>query len=206
MSSPLLDPNWRFGKLLSQNAEGVRVASTSYLGMVSSKVRVIPNRFTKNWIHAPHRHASHVCCAVSLVTFIVPERVEGIRCSTMPRRSSVLCHSVYPSRQSHSAGAPPCAVQEHEKGRNRHRPNIHDCHHSIRTPSPRAYIIVPLESRFLPFLDDGQPVEGIILLGGAVDARISVKRGAITLNEAGETHSWHGPAGHPLPECSHPAL
>jgi uncharacterized SAM-binding protein YcdF (DUF218 family) len=49
-----------------------------------------------------------------------------------------------------------------------------------------AYIIVPLESRFLPFLDDGQPVEGIILLGGAVDARISVKRGAITLNEAGE--------------------
>jgi len=49
-----------------------------------------------------------------------------------------------------------------------------------------TYLMAPLEERFPPFSDDGKPVDGIVLLGGAVDASDSVARGRIIANEAAE--------------------
>ena len=49
-----------------------------------------------------------------------------------------------------------------------------------------TYLIVPLEDRFPPFNDDGMPVDGIVLLGGAVEASDSVSRGQMIVNEAAE--------------------
>ena len=49
-----------------------------------------------------------------------------------------------------------------------------------------TYLMAPLEERFPPFSDDGKPVHGIVLLGGAVDASDSVARGRIIANEAAE--------------------
>ncbi|KFG68581.1 YdcF family protein [Microvirga sp. BSC39] len=49
-----------------------------------------------------------------------------------------------------------------------------------------SYILLPLEERFAPFRDDGRPVDGIILLGGAVEASDSKARGSIVANEAAE--------------------
>jgi len=49
-----------------------------------------------------------------------------------------------------------------------------------------SYILIPLEERFPPFRDDGRPVDGIILLGGAVEASDSVSRGSIVANESAE--------------------
>lgn len=53
--------------------------------------------------------------------------------------------------------------------------------------SPVAnYIILPLEERFPRFEHDGRPVDGIILLGGAIEASESSSRGSIVANEASE--------------------
>ena len=49
-----------------------------------------------------------------------------------------------------------------------------------------TYILVPLEERFPVFRDDGRPVDGIILLGGAVEASDSAARGTIVANESAE--------------------
>jgi uncharacterized SAM-binding protein YcdF (DUF218 family) len=49
-----------------------------------------------------------------------------------------------------------------------------------------TYLLVPLEERFPPFRDDGQPVDGIVLLGGSVEAADSVSRGTIVANESAE--------------------
>ncbi|WP_262272042.1 YdcF family protein [Microvirga yunnanensis] len=48
------------------------------------------------------------------------------------------------------------------------------------------YILLPLEERFPAFRDDGRPVEGIILLGGSVEAADSASRGMIVSNESAE--------------------
>jgi uncharacterized SAM-binding protein YcdF (DUF218 family) len=48
------------------------------------------------------------------------------------------------------------------------------------------YITVPLEARFAPFRDDGRPIDGIILLGGAVDQRLVLETGIFGVNDAGE--------------------
>ncbi|MBF9234193.1 YdcF family protein [Microvirga alba] len=48
------------------------------------------------------------------------------------------------------------------------------------------YILIPLENRFPPFHDDGKPVDGIILLGGSVEAAESAARGTIVANESAE--------------------
>ncbi|MGO4705073.1 YdcF family protein [Microvirga sp. 2MCAF38] len=48
------------------------------------------------------------------------------------------------------------------------------------------YLILPLEERFPAFTDDGKPVDGIILLGGAVEARESTSRGQLVANESAE--------------------
>ncbi len=49
-----------------------------------------------------------------------------------------------------------------------------------------SYIMIPLEERFPPFVDDGKPVDGIVLLGGSVEASDSVLRGRIVANESAE--------------------
>ncbi len=49
-----------------------------------------------------------------------------------------------------------------------------------------TYLLVPLEERFPVFHDDGRPVDGIILLGGAVEASDSAARGMIVANESAE--------------------
>ncbi len=49
-----------------------------------------------------------------------------------------------------------------------------------------TYLMVPLEERFPPFRDDGKPVDGIILLGGSVEAADSVARGQLVSNESAE--------------------
>jgi uncharacterized SAM-binding protein YcdF (DUF218 family) len=49
-----------------------------------------------------------------------------------------------------------------------------------------SYILLPLEDRFPPFRDDGRPVDGIILLGGSVEAADSASRSTIIANESAE--------------------
>ncbi|MGF9758440.1 YdcF family protein [Microvirga sp. 0TCS3.31] len=49
-----------------------------------------------------------------------------------------------------------------------------------------SYILLPLEDRFPAFQDAGRPVDGIILLGGAVEASDSKQRGQIVSNESAE--------------------
>lgn len=45
---------------------------------------------------------------------------------------------------------------------------------------------LPLEDRFPAFVEDGQPVTGIIVLGGAIETRLSADRGQLLLNDAAE--------------------
>ncbi|HYF56915.1 MAG TPA: YdcF family protein [Salinarimonas sp.] len=53
--------------------------------------------------------------------------------------------------------------------------------------SPLAsLLILPLEERFPAFRDDGRPVDGIVVLGGAVQSDESVARGQLVVNEAAE--------------------
>ncbi|QFU16773.1 YdcF family protein [Microvirga thermotolerans] len=47
-------------------------------------------------------------------------------------------------------------------------------------------LLKPLEERFPAFRDDGRPVDGIILLGGAVEASDSLSRGSLAANESAE--------------------
>jgi uncharacterized SAM-binding protein YcdF (DUF218 family) len=49
-----------------------------------------------------------------------------------------------------------------------------------------SYVLLPLEERFPPFRDDGKPVDGIVLLGGSVEAADSASRGMIVSNESAE--------------------
>lgn len=49
-----------------------------------------------------------------------------------------------------------------------------------------AYLISPLEERFPPFVPDGRPVDGIILLGGAENSDMTVVRNAPNVNDAAE--------------------
>jgi uncharacterized SAM-binding protein YcdF (DUF218 family) len=47
-------------------------------------------------------------------------------------------------------------------------------------------LILPLEQRFPQWQDGGRPPDGIVVLGGALDAVVSGARGEIALNEAAE--------------------
>jgi uncharacterized SAM-binding protein YcdF (DUF218 family) len=49
-----------------------------------------------------------------------------------------------------------------------------------------SYLMLPLENRFPQFHDDGQPVAGIILLGGSVEAAKSASRSTLIANDAAE--------------------
>jgi len=53
------------------------------------------------------------------------------------------------------------------------------------TPFGNA-LILPLEQRFPPWRDAGRAPDGIVVLGGALDAVVSGARGEIALNEAAE--------------------
>ncbi|MFG1462902.1 YdcF family protein [Xanthobacter sp. DSM 24535] len=53
--------------------------------------------------------------------------------------------------------------------------------------SPLAnYLVSPLEERFPPFVPDGKPVDGIIMLGGAEVADVAMARGVVAVNDAAE--------------------
>jgi uncharacterized SAM-binding protein YcdF (DUF218 family) len=53
--------------------------------------------------------------------------------------------------------------------------------------SPLAGIVaLPLEERFPAYAADDKPVAGIIVLGGAIETRISADRGQLVVNDAGE--------------------
>ncbi|SFG49602.1 YdcF family protein [Methylobacterium gossipiicola] len=53
--------------------------------------------------------------------------------------------------------------------------------------SPLAlWVALPLEERFPQFVDDGTPVAGIIVLGGAIETRLSAARDQLVVNDAGE--------------------
>lgn len=64
------------------------------------------------------------------------------------------------------------------------------------------WIILPLEQRFpVPALDSGRPYAAIIVLGGAEDGRVSVGRGQLSLNEAGERITEGARLARLLPEA-----
>lgn len=47
-------------------------------------------------------------------------------------------------------------------------------------------LILPLEERFPVFVDNGQPVTGIVILGGTLDSEATNQRRQMALNETGE--------------------
>ncbi|WP_210484305.1 YdcF family protein [Microvirga antarctica] len=49
-----------------------------------------------------------------------------------------------------------------------------------------SYLLLPLENRFPAFQDDGRPVDGIVLLGGSVEAMESASRGTLVSNDSAE--------------------
>lgn len=53
--------------------------------------------------------------------------------------------------------------------------------------SPLGTLVLrPLESRFSPFQDDGRPVAGVLVLGGALQSDVAAARGVFAVNEAAE--------------------
>jgi uncharacterized SAM-binding protein YcdF (DUF218 family) len=51
-----------------------------------------------------------------------------------------------------------------------------------------VWVALPLEERFPRFEDDGTPVAGIVVLGGAIETRLSAARDQLVVNDAGERH------------------
>lgn len=47
-------------------------------------------------------------------------------------------------------------------------------------------LLRPLEAAFPAYRDDGQPVKGIVVLGGAMNGEVTQVRGRMAMNEAGE--------------------
>lgn len=65
-----------------------------------------------------------------------------------------------------------------------------------------AWILAPLENRFPAFADDdGRPVAGIVVLGGAVEADTSIGRNQITVNDAGEREIALGDLARRFPQA-----
>ncbi|MEH3147299.1 MAG: YdcF family protein [Methylobacterium frigidaeris] len=64
-----------------------------------------------------------------------------------------------------------------------------------------AWVTRPLEDRLPSFEDDGRPVTGILVLGGAVEARSSASRGQIVTNDAGERMIALGDLARRYPEA-----
>ncbi|KMO39949.1 hypothetical protein VQ02_08880 [Methylobacterium variabile] len=69
--------------------------------------------------------------------------------------------------------------------------------------SPLASLVFgPLENRFPEFRDDGAPVAGIVVLGGAVETGLSAARGQLVLNDAGERMVALGDLARRYPEAT----
>ena len=49
-----------------------------------------------------------------------------------------------------------------------------------------AWIALPLENRVPRFAEDGAPITGVIVLGGAVETQTTLARGQLSVNDAGE--------------------
>ena len=49
-----------------------------------------------------------------------------------------------------------------------------------------SYLMLPLENHFPAFRDDGRPVDGIVLLGGSIEASESMSRDSLVANESAE--------------------
>ena len=59
--------------------------------------------------------------------------------------------------------------------------------------SPLSEIaLLPLESRFAPFPEDGAAPTGIIVLGGGIESGLSEARGQVVVNDAGERPIYFG--------------
>ncbi len=68
--------------------------------------------------------------------------------------------------------------------------------------SPLASLVFgPLEDRFPAFRDDGAPVAGIVVLGGAVETGLSAARDQLVLNDAGERMIALGDLARHYPEA-----
>jgi uncharacterized SAM-binding protein YcdF (DUF218 family) len=48
------------------------------------------------------------------------------------------------------------------------------------------FLILPLEERFPAFVDDGRPVDGVVVIGGTFDTEATNVHGQMALNETGE--------------------
>uniref|UniRef100_UPI000A7B98DB YdcF family protein n=1 Tax=Methylobacterium sp. CCH5-D2 TaxID=1768765 RepID=UPI000A7B98DB len=57
------------------------------------------------------------------------------------------------------------------------------------SPLP-ALAMLPLEERFPRFEDDGEPVTGIVVLGGGIETRIATARGQFVGNDADERQTY----------------
>ncbi|GJD49842.1 hypothetical protein OPKNFCMD_2577 [Methylobacterium crusticola] len=68
------------------------------------------------------------------------------------------------------------------------------------SPVP-AWLGAPLEERFPAFADDGGPVAGIVVLGGAVEPEASLAHGQLVLNDAGERMIALGDLARRYPEA-----
>lgn len=53
------------------------------------------------------------------------------------------------------------------------------------TPVP-LWMLMPLETRFPPYKDDGTPVDGVVILGGSFETEPTNHYGQMALNDAGE--------------------
>lgn len=69
------------------------------------------------------------------------------------------------------------------------------------TPLPN-HIVSPLEERFPPFVPDGRPVDGIILLGGAEVDDVALSRHMPAVNDAGERVIVFAALARQYPEAS----
>lgn len=68
--------------------------------------------------------------------------------------------------------------------------------------SPAAnYLFAPLEERFPAYVDDGRPVTGIIVLGGAEVPEVGLARGVPAFAEAGERAIAFGALARKYPEA-----
>ena len=69
--------------------------------------------------------------------------------------------------------------------------------------SPLASLVFgPLENRFSEFRDDGTPLTGIVVLGGAVETGLSAARGQLVVNDAGERMIALGDLARRYPEAT----
>jgi uncharacterized SAM-binding protein YcdF (DUF218 family) len=68
------------------------------------------------------------------------------------------------------------------------------------TPAP-LWLLMPLETRFPPYKDDGTPVAGVIVLGGSFETEPTDHYGQMALNDAGERILAIATVAHRFPDA-----